>query len=239
MLCVWCNHGYTQQSEEMFKLGIEAFQRSDFKHADSLFTLSIRYAKSNGTLTFENYYNRGVTRRELSLIDLAIKDLDSSIQMNPKYFQAYHDISVCYYYSEQYDKCIEFVDKGLKLKTDNLDVYVLGAMACLGMQDIKKGSIYCSRGKMIKKDSRFYGIQALLFLQNSDIVKAKKEIDLGERYFTQSDDIIEAKVYYWYLLGNFDEMTKNYSQLGSNYPFLIKDVEFISRLKAIESEIEN
>ena len=169
------SQAYSQQSKEVFNLGIEASKRGDYKLADSLFLKSIQYGRSTNAITFENYYNCGVVKRELNQINLAIMYFDSSIFMKPNHFASYYDRSICYYWNEDYKGCIKSIDEGLKIKEQNVDIFVLGAMASLADSSYQKGFIYCSRGKLVRKDSRFYGIQALLLLQQNEFEKQKRK----------------------------------------------------------------
>lgn len=93
-----------------------------------------------------------------------------------------------------------------------------------------KGGTYCSQGKLVQKDSRFYGIQILLFLQQYELEKAKKEIQLGETYFKDNKDILEAKLFYSFLMKDFEGMKPIINRLGSNYPFLISEKSFKEKI---------
>lgn len=227
------NFCYGQQSEEVFNLGIRRYIDGDYKQADSLFTLAIYYSSKTNSVTFENYYNRAMARRDLGLIESAIKDLDSSIILNPNHFASYNDLAICFYYNEEYDKCIEIVDSGLKVDSRNVDIYVLGAMACLNLNEYQKGADYCRKGKIIKRDSRLYGIQSLLHLSANKLEEGKREIDLGEKYFSLNEDIIEAQIYYYYLMNDISKMKFYYSKLSDDYPFLIKDKRFIEKISSL------
>ena len=54
---------FGQQSEEIFKKGIESYISGNYLMADSLFTLAIFYSSKTNSTTFENYYNRAMERR--------------------------------------------------------------------------------------------------------------------------------------------------------------------------------
>jgi tetratricopeptide (TPR) repeat protein len=224
---------YSQQSVEVFKLGVEASRRGDNELADSLFCKSIEYGRGTTTITFENYYNCGIVKRELNQQDLAIAYFDTAIYMNPRYFPSYHNRGIACYYNSDYENCLKSVDEGLKLKSDDLDILVLGAMASLADSSYEKGKVYCSKGKLVRKDSRFYGIQALLFLQNGELEKAKKEIQLGETYFKDNNDILEAKLYYCFLKKDFESMTPIVKRLGRDYPFLINEKSFKDKINTL------
>lgn len=221
---------YAQQAEEVFNLGLKAYKNGDFKLADSMFISSIQYGKRINAVTYENYYNCGIVKRQLNQMNLAIAYFDTAIFLNPKYFPSYYERSICYYWNEEYKACIKSVDEGLTVNGKNLDILVLGAMACLADSSYLKGGIYCSKGKLVQKDSRFYGIQILLFLQFNELEKAKKEIQLGESYFKDNKDILEAKLFYSFLMKDFDGMKPIIKRLGSNYPFLISEKSFKDKI---------
>lgn len=225
---------FSQQSKEVFNLGLAAANRGDNLLADSLFLKSIQYGRGTDAITFENYYNCGIIKRELNQQDLAIAYFDTAIVMNPRYFPSYHDRGIACYYNGNYDKCRKSVDEGLKIKSNDLDILVLGAMACLADSSYQKGGTYCSKGKLVRKDSRFFGMQALLFLQKGELEKAKKEIQLGETYFKDNNDILEAKLYYSFLKKDFESMKPMIKRLGINYPFLITEKSFIDKVKELD-----
>ncbi len=228
---------YSQQSDEVFKLGLKACKSGNFKLADSLFIKSIEYGKRINAVSYENYYNCGIVKRELSQLNLAIAYFDTAIYMNPKYFPSYYDRSICYYWNEEYNDCIKSVDEGIKVNGKNLDILVLGAMACLADNSFVKGGLYCSKGKLVQKDSRFYGLQILLFLQNSELQRAKNEIQLGETYFKDNNDILEAKLYYYFIMKDYEVMKSIIKRLGSNYPYLISEKSFKDKIYELAQQL--
>ena len=171
------SQAYSQQSKEVFNLGIEASKRGDYKLADSLFLKSIQYGRSTNAITFENYYNCGVVKRELNQINLAIMYFDSSIFMKPNHFASYYDRSICYYWNEDYKGCIKSIDEGLKI---------------------------------------------IAYVQFNCFF-----------YFKDNNDILEAKLFYYFLKKKYESVIPIIKFLGSDYPYLIIDKTFKNKIKEL------
>ena len=70
------------------------------------------------------YNNRGIDYRNEGKLDLAIKDFDKAIELNPEFAEAYNNLGNAYDDKGDFDKAIVNFNTAIKFKSDFVEVYV-------------------------------------------------------------------------------------------------------------------
>ena len=70
------------------------------------------------------YNNRGIDYRKEGKLDLAIKDFDKAIELNPEFAEAYNNLGNTYDDKGDFDKAIVNFNTAVKFKSDFVDAYV-------------------------------------------------------------------------------------------------------------------
>ena len=70
------------------------------------------------------YNNRGIDYRKEGKLDLAIKDFDKAIELNPEFAEAYNNLGNAYDDKGDFDKAIVNFNTAIKFKSDFVDAYV-------------------------------------------------------------------------------------------------------------------
>jgi len=129
-------------------IGVNNFQVSDYKEAQNLFELSLKYSK--GKIALEegrSYFYEGLILRKLGKPDEAIEKLKSSI--NPLKFagdlkqlsKSYHFLGLLFYEKSQFPQAIEYYKTADSLRKSSNDYY--GSALTLN----NMGNVYWSWGK--------------------------------------------------------------------------------------------
>lgn len=70
------------------------------------------------------YNNRGIDYRKEGKLDLAIKDFDKAIELNPEFAEAYNNLGNVYDGKGDFDKTIANFNTAIKFKSDFVEAYV-------------------------------------------------------------------------------------------------------------------
>ena len=70
------------------------------------------------------YNNRGIDYRKENKLDLAIKDFDKAIELNPEFAEAYNNLGNAYDDEGNFDKAIANFNTAIKFKSDFVETYV-------------------------------------------------------------------------------------------------------------------
>lgn len=231
VLFVW-NNSHSQYSEKLFQESVKEFEKGDYKKADSLITASInyeRYLKRD----YLKYYNRGIFRKSVDSIVLATKDFDTAILLNPNFYPAYENKSICQYLWGDKLSADKTIDSGLKVSPNELEGYILSAIINISIKNYQKSISSCSKALTIKKDPRIFAYRALANIYLKDFDLALKDIESGEQIFgSGSKNILESRIFYFYsvksmsLCQTVKDHNAIYSSVGSIY---LMDLEFMKK----------
>ena len=75
------------------------------------------------------YNNRGIDYRKEGKLDLAIKDFDKAIELNPEFAEAYNNLGNVYDDKGDFDKAIVNFNTAIKFKSDFVEAYVNSGVA--------------------------------------------------------------------------------------------------------------
>jgi tetratricopeptide (TPR) repeat protein len=205
----------SQYSEMVFEEGVSEFNKGNYTKADSLFTASINYDGSEKD--YLKYYNRGVTRRMMDSISLAIKDLDTALFLNPKFYPAYENKAICQYLWGDHEVADNTIDKGLLYDKHQFEGYILSAIINIRLKNYKKIIDQCNKARGIKEDPRVFMYKSMgyTYLKKNDL--ALSNIMKGKEFFGEDNDaILEGELFYLFSVGStrFCTSLLKYQNLG-------------------------
>ena len=109
-------------ARDYFRRGIEAHQREELDDAIDYYTLVIEL-DSDLNLVTEAYTNRGVAYHSKDDYELAIRDHNKAVDLNPNYAEAYFNRGGAYKSKGDYDRAIADFTKAADLKPNFAGVY--------------------------------------------------------------------------------------------------------------------
>lgn len=92
-----------RESHDYFHLGLQDFNKGDYKKAIFHYTQAINLDSNN----FEAYSNRGFAYYHLNEYDKAISDYNEALKINPDDFLTYNNRGMVYDRKGEHDKAIE------------------------------------------------------------------------------------------------------------------------------------
>ncbi len=126
------------------------------------------------------YNNRGIDYRKEGKLDLAIKDFDKAIELNPEFAEAYNNLGNAYDDKGDFDKAIVNFNTAVEIKSDFVDAYVNRGVA-YGKKDMFDESIK-NLNTAIKINQYHTGAYFNLgnvYLLNGNFEKAIKNYDMS------------------------------------------------------------
>ena len=133
------------------------------------------------------YNNRGIDYRKEGKLDLAIKDFDKAIELNPDFAEAYNNRGVAYGINGQVDNAIADFNKAVGLNPTYADAYCNRGNTYLLTGEIDKAIKDYSRSiKHAPKDAVSYSNRGVAYLRKGEVEKTiedtSKAIELDERF---------------------------------------------------------
>lgn len=98
--------------------GLDLHRNGNFENAIELYALAIEAGDLNDKSLAYVYNNRGASYRSLGLYDLAIKDYDNAIRLNPDYATAIYNRGIAYDRKGFHELAIDDFDTAFRLKPD-------------------------------------------------------------------------------------------------------------------------
>ena len=115
------------QTYQTFQKGLEAYQKNDYKNADSLLTLVINKSKDNLSIAmpieFNPYYYRGHNSFELEKYEQSIKDFDHVVSDTTTNTDILIVKTEAFKMLQQYDTAISLCNRLLKLNIDSSIIF--------------------------------------------------------------------------------------------------------------------
>lgn len=118
------------------------------------------------------YNNRGIDYRKEGKLDLAIKDFDKVIELNPNFAEAYNNRGVAYGIKDRVDKAIEDFNTAIGLNPTFADAYCNRGNAYLLKGDFDKAiEDYSQSIKHAPKDAMSYSNRGVAYLRKGEFDK--------------------------------------------------------------------
>lgn len=226
---------YSQQTEEMYKRGLEAFDNNELVLADSLISLSIFYDQKNQVKDYLKFYNRGVVRKEMDSIIGAIDDFSISLKLYPNFYEALENRAVCYYTYKNLDFALDDINKALTIRPADVEGTVLKCLINFDFKEYEEIILDCSKALQKKKDPRIYGMRSIANCMVKKYDNAKKDLDMGIYYFAKKHpQLIEAEIFYFYSIGkNICQLNPEISLLDDmDWHYIIRDDVFLQEVQS-------
>lgn len=104
--------------------GYYYYQQNDMINAIKKFSKALEYKSevSNGYKLADTYISRGACRQVLLSYEGAQADYDEALKIKPEYVRIYQIKTSCYLSNNQYQKAIEWANKGLEIKPNDLEL---------------------------------------------------------------------------------------------------------------------
>ena len=141
---------------ELFKKAMEFYDKQDDKKALIIFDRCIKL----GINSEISYYKRGNCKTSLGQISEAITDLENTLRLNPKHYEANFNLGGLYFDVANYDKAIAYYQKAILLnpKSDNGFYRLAATYQKMGMKNAAIQN--CQKSLQINPNNQY--AQALL-----------------------------------------------------------------------------
>jgi tetratricopeptide (TPR) repeat protein len=106
--------------EDIFKIGMEALKKNDYRFAIACFDDVIRKNPKNA----EAHYYLGLAHHGKGDYDNAIKDFSAAIKLNPKHLQAYTNRGNAFFQKKEYDKALRDFTFLIEIDPKNASTYI-------------------------------------------------------------------------------------------------------------------
>ncbi len=94
----------------------------------------------------------GIAFHQLLLLDLAKKNYEHAMKLNPKYPEAINNLGTIYYARRNYKKAIKYYKRALKSGTPTAAIYANLGAAYFGRKDYKHATLYYGRALQLDPD---------------------------------------------------------------------------------------
>ena len=133
------NEPYVEpNAQDYLQRGIEAHQNDNPDDAIAYYTEVIRLDPADTAVVSMAYYNRGVAYEGKNEVDLAIRDYDQTIGLDPNSADAYNNRGYAYNQKGEIDLAIEDYNQAIQLEPDNILFYNNRSMALLRAEEWEK-----------------------------------------------------------------------------------------------------
>ncbi|MCE2413286.1 tetratricopeptide repeat protein [Candidatus Poribacteria bacterium] len=133
------NKSYIEpDAQDYLQRGIETHQNDNLDDAIEYYTEVIRLDPADTSVVSMAYYNRGVAYDGKNEVDLAIRDYNQTIQLNPNSADAYNNRGYAYRQKGEIERAIEDYDRAIQIKADNVLFYNNRAIALLHLKEWEK-----------------------------------------------------------------------------------------------------
>ncbi|MBS1638124.1 MAG: tetratricopeptide repeat protein [Bacteroidetes bacterium] len=160
-------------------------QKEDYINAIKKYSKALEYksSASNHYKVADVYMYRAICRFSLQNTESALSDLDEALKIKPEYTNLYQLKSQIYFHNKQFDKCIEWCDKGLEIKpgADDMLMRKAGALTSLKRYN-ESNAIYF---KLLEENNR--NQKACKMIANN--YQMKKNWDSAQVYFSMAIQI--------------------------------------------------
>ncbi len=94
----------------------------------------------------------GIAFHQLLLLDLAKKNYEHAIKLNPRYPEAINNIGTIYYAEKNYKRAIKYYKRALKYGTRSASIYANLGAAYFGRKDYKRATLYYQQALKLDPD---------------------------------------------------------------------------------------
>jgi tetratricopeptide (TPR) repeat protein len=94
----------------------------------------------------------GIAFHQLLLLDLAKKNYERSVKLNPKYPEAINNIGTIYYAQKNYKRAIKYYKRAIKCGMPSASIYANLGAAYFGRKDYKKATLYYQQALQLDPD---------------------------------------------------------------------------------------
>ena len=178
--------------EAHWNLALSYFETKQFSNAVASYGTAISYYTDYKKLA-ELYYWRGRSKKELSEIEGAITDFNSSISYDATYGDAYWSRGGIYMFQKiDYPRAIEDFKKAITYLTDRYDQSVLYGNICQCNYKLKKNDealTNCNKSLELNAENKTtYWDRALVYAAQNKNAEAIKDYTKALQYYTDASD---------------------------------------------------
>ncbi|MEA1969465.1 MAG: tetratricopeptide repeat protein [Thermodesulfobacteriota bacterium] len=116
-------------NRDLFETGVHEFKQGRYQQAIDFFTEII----FNGSEKSLVYKNRGIALLNLKKTDLAIKDFEKAVSLDPKLKGIYSNLGSAWHYKKEYKKAIACYDREISNRPDQFITCFNRALSWLGL----------------------------------------------------------------------------------------------------------
>ena len=147
------NQSYIEpDAQDYLQRGIETHQNDNLDDAIEYYTEVIRLDPADTAVVSMAYYNRGVAYDGKNEVDLAIRDYNQTIQLNPNSADAYNNRGYAYNQKGEIERAIEDYNQAIQLEHNNILFYNNRSMALLRAQEWEKAKSDLTNARNMGED---------------------------------------------------------------------------------------
>lgn len=94
----------------------------------------------------------GIAFHQLLLLDLAKKNYQHAMKLNPRYPEAINNLGTIYYAEKNYKRAIKYYKRAIKVGTPSASIYANLGAAYFGRRDYKRATLYYSQALKLDPD---------------------------------------------------------------------------------------
>ena len=94
----------------------------------------------------------GIAFHQLLLLDLAKKNYQRAIKLNPRYPEAINNLGTIYYAEKNYKRAIKYYKRAIKFDTKSASIYANLGAAYFGRKDYKRATLYYQQALKLDPD---------------------------------------------------------------------------------------
>ncbi len=133
---------------ELFQTAIELYRQKEYQRAIDAFTKVIDIAPDH----LESFRIRGAIYMKLNKHDLAVRDFEKAVLIDPGKEGVHSDLGTAWYYAENYHKALEYYDIEIEQGHENHLVYFNRALCLEQMGQVDKALEDLSKSLSLKSD---------------------------------------------------------------------------------------
>ena len=174
-------------------------------------------------------YNRGVECLKNNDVDSAIYYFDQSITMNTELSKAFYNIAYCYYYREEYDNCLRYIDLYMQSNITAESCFLRGR--CNHYFEELDLAISDYNNALVFNPNMH---EAYFYLGNIDFQKGNYQNAMAN--YSKAIDISGSTAFYYFNRGCTYKMLKKYDLAINDFNNAAKEAVIKSGIPYVDSE---
>ena len=216
-----CNPIWWERSDYATVLGALPIEKNDKFITKQKNVMKPQKLEEKSTNTVD-YLKLGLEYYEKGKYDLAIKNYNEAIKLNPRDADTYNNRGLAYDALENYNLAIKDYNKAIKLDSKDADYYNIRGLAFYELEEYDRAiKDYNKAIKLDSKDADYYNNRGLAFYELEEYDRAIKDYNKAIKIDPNNTEYYKNRGSAYEVIGKYDSAIEDYKKAGKLGNFLI------------------